>query len=401
MRQQSGYIFHRGPSWFLRYFDNVLENGVVVRKQVCKILPVPYGGQYRTRASVRPFAQAILTPVNTGAINPQSTMTLAEFVEKVYCPWAEKNLRECTVSGYKQIWNCYLNARVGKVALRDFRTVTGERLLQDLEQQHRLGKRTLQHHKAFLSGLFVQASRLGILDERNPMKGVGIPRTATQPSETYAYSLSEVNTMLLALSDKPMARTVVMLAALTGMRKSEMRGLRWRDFTGTELSVQRSVWRKVVSGTKTEKSKAAVPCVRMLADALNALRESMGILAQPDSPIFQAGHGKPLCFDNLARKTIVPALKGTPVQWQGWHAFRRGCATVLHSMHIDDVTIQRILRHSSVAITQAAYIKSLSEAQVSAMNTLEKALQATISDANAQNEPVCNNVATQPSRFVN
>jgi len=32
--------------------------------------------------------------------------------------------------------------------------------------------------------------------------------------------------------------------------------------------------------------------------------------------------------------------------WHGWHAFRRGLATNLHALGVDDKTIQAILRHS-------------------------------------------------------
>jgi hypothetical protein len=61
MRQQKGYIFHRGKSWFVRYRDDVLQpEGTVKRKWLCKKLPVPYGDQYRTKASVKPFAQEVL-----------------------------------------------------------------------------------------------------------------------------------------------------------------------------------------------------------------------------------------------------------------------------------------------------------------------------------------------------
>jgi integrase len=42
-----------------------------------------------------------------------------------------------------------------------------------------------------------------------------------------------------------------------------------------------------------------------------------------------------------------------------WHAFRRGLATNLHALGIDDKTIQRILRHSNVSITQKCYIKTM------------------------------------------
>jgi site-specific recombinase XerD len=42
----------------------------------------------------------------------------------------------------------------------------------------------------------------------------------------------------------------------------------------------------------------------------------------------------------------------SPPQWHGWHAFRRGLATNLHALGVDDKTIQAILRHSNVSLTQ-------------------------------------------------
>jgi integrase len=46
------------------------------------------------------------------------------------------------------------------------------------------------------------------------------------------------------------------------------------------------------------------------------------------------------------------------VRWHGWQASRRGRATNLHRLGVPDKTIQRILRHSNVAVTQSRYIKA-------------------------------------------
>jgi integrase len=56
-----------------------------------------------------------------------------------------------------------------------------------------------------------------------------------------AYTLDEIQRMAKKL-DEP-ARTVVLTAALSGLRESERRGLRWEDFRDGMLQVQRSVWR--------------------------------------------------------------------------------------------------------------------------------------------------------------
>jgi integrase len=60
--------------------------------------------------------------------------------------------------------------------------------------------------------------------------------------------------------------------------------------------------------------------------------------------------------------------------WHGWHAFRRGLATNLHAMGIADKEIQGILRHSNVGLTMNVYVKTVSESQTAAMDTLSEKL---------------------------
>ena len=64
-------------------------------------------------------------------------------------------------------------------------------------------------------------------------------------------------------------------------------------------------------------------------------------------------------------------------KWQGWHAFRRGLATNLNRLGVDDSVIQRILRHSHVAVARACFIKTASEDAKAAMQKLETALNDT------------------------
>ena len=91
--------------------------------------------------------------------------------------------------------------------------------------------------------------------------------------------------------------------------------------------------------------------------------------------IFQAGNGKPLNLDNLVRRVIKPTLAVSKIEWHGWHAFRRGLATNLHALRVDDKTIQAILRHSNIGLTQNLYVKSVGELGITAMNLLEAELR--------------------------
>jgi integrase len=425
MKQQKGYLFHRGNSWFLRYYDT---DATGKRVQKCEKLKVAYGGAYRTRRSVQPFIDEILAPLNSGLLNPQATMLVTDFVDTIYLPqYVEKRLRPASLKQYRDVWKNHLKNRMSKLTLRSFRTVHGEQMLADISAKVNLGRSSLRHCKAFLSGAFKQAKRLGILDGINPVMDVSIPRVPEPEEDTYAYNLNEIKTMLavLPLSKEQPAWTVVQTAAFTGLRKSEIRGLAWENFDGKELSVKRSVWGTkklavklegnsawggVANEPKTKRSRASIPVVKQLADALEAHRLRMGVLAQPSLPIFQAGNGQPLNLDNLVRRVIVPALSRCAIckkqedehkpeghvferdsslpLWHGWHAFRRGLATNLHTLGVDDKTIQAILRHSNIGITQNIYIKSVNESQVSAMDSLSEKFE------------ICNDHATKQTRVI-
>ncbi len=68
-------------------------------------------------------------------------------------------------------------------------------------------------------------------------------------------------------------------------------------------------------------------------------------------------------------------LRSRP-DWHGWHAFRRGLATNLAELGVDDLTIQRILRHTNVQITRQHYIRVRDPKVDAAMKLLEAALCA-------------------------
>ena len=182
------------------------------------------------------------------------------------------------------------------------------------------------------------------------------------------------------------ARTIVLTATFTGLRKSELRGLTWGSYNGEQLSVEPSVWNSTVSEPKTKRSRSPIPVVRPLAEALEARRLRAGILAQSNLPIFQAGNGKPLNLDNIARRVIMPALstcaicgeqesehlpadghdfqrdKALPV-WHGWHAFRRGLHTLgisrVQSIFSDQRLSRSIFRFDFGVDTLAARLSRL------------------------------------------
>jgi integrase len=173
--------------------------------------------------------------------------------------------------------------------------------------------------------------------------------------------------------------TAVATAALTGLRLGEIRGLTWESFEPGEdeemlgwLKVTRSVWRTTIGDPKTAKSKAPVPVIRQLAERLEAHRKRFGDART--GPIFVNSVGNPLDLNACYQREMKDVLKRARLPWHGWHGFRRGLASNLNRLGVDDSVIQRILRHSNLATTQNHYIKTASPDAIAAMKQLSDAL---------------------------
>lgn len=281
-------------------------------------------------------------------------MTVREFVESEYLVHAEASLAKSTVAGYKKIWRTCGKHFDGRSL--DLRTCDCQAIMRAIAAENpTLSKTSLQHTKNFFSGVFTHALRMGQLErDSNPWQAVAIPM-APPASETHAYSPAEIETILK--STPAPYDLVVLVAACAGLRKSEIRGLRWSDWDATTstLTVNRAFWGTHEKTTKSAASKAPVFVVPVLADRLNAAKPRAG---SHSKPIFPSSTGTPLDLDNLARRVIIPAVGST---WRGWHAFRRGLATFLHAKGIPDKEIQAVLRHENVSITQKSYVKTVAE----------------------------------------
>jgi integrase len=364
-RHQKGYIFKKGNGWFLRYYDSTFgADGRTTRRAKCKKL-ADCGGQYRSKTSVKPLAEEFLRPFNEGRYTLNSGMTVRDFVEQHYLPSTKNQKRPSTYDGYRKMWRTHLQDRM-VMALRDFRTVDCEKLLNQIANTRHLGVRTIAHIKHLLSGIFRYAIRTGYLNGTNPIRDAVLP-TAKPAGDTYAYTLDEISKMIELLPAS--VKTIVAVAAFTGLRRGELRGLEVQDYTPGSLMVRQSIWKKTVGAPKGKRGIGAVPVIPWLGHILDAYIEVRG----PKKYLFETIHGAPSDLDYLVQSEILPALEGHSLSWHGWHAFRRGLATNLHQLGVVDIVIQAILRHSDVAVTRESYIKrdGIDPRSMAAMQALE------------------------------
>src|ERR1700678_979696 len=343
---QRGYIYRHRNSWLLRYYELALDaSGQPVRLQRAVRL-APANADYPNKRSVELLADKHLQPINSKIVTPEGAMPVVTFIEKFYLPHCQRELRPVTHKSYNDIFRVHLKDKLGDVRMRDFRTVHAQRLMRQITG---VGHRTLLHIKSFLSGAFKYAKREGLLDGINPIMDVSVPGKPSHDKGP-AYTVTEIEDMLFALTG--VARSVVAVAAFTGLRASEIRGLRVADFDGECIQISRSVWRTHVSGTKTASSRALVPLIPVLVPLLKVLCAGRG----PTEYIFAGPRNGPLQLENLVARVIKPALLEKKLKWLGWHAFRRGLGSNLYLLGVKPVVIQGILRHSDIGTTLTYYV---------------------------------------------
>lgn len=384
MKTQNGTIKKIGRSWYGRWREDAIVDGKVKRVQKFEKL-ADVDDRYRSKVDVRPLLAERLRTLNEGRADARGTLSLSAFVDEFYLPYARESFKPSTVHGYSKLWNDSLSARVGEIRLRDFKTVDAANVLNIFATKG-WGRRSLQHAKSLLSGIFTYAKNIGALDSINPVQGTLIPRKAPAPNETHASTPEEVMDILELLERakgiKPRQRiqtqVAIGLVYFAGLRPGEARGARWEDYDTKTLRVKRSVWRKHTTLPKTEGAAKPVPVIEPLRELLEELRVTEGNPA--NGPILRGAAGGPLNLDKLAREVILPAIRNPEnyepdakqLAWHGYYAFRRGIATLTSSVARDPMAAKGLLRHTSVNTTLTHYIKDVPEVTENAMSLVEE-----------------------------
>jgi integrase len=373
-RKQEGQVIRIGDRWYVRYWERRNIGGTIERKRVTRHLgPVTTRGRHAP-ADILAEAERHMATINSGTISADRIVTISDFVERVYVPWVEMHRRPSTVKGYRDIWEDHLKPLSGQVWLKDARTYHVQGWLNQIAAS-KLSRNTLKHIKSVISGIFTLAKQQDYFQAENPARDTAIDPRASEPEETYAYSLEELQT-IIALLPEP-AATAFAVAGYMGLRHGEIQGLLWENFRDGEIFVSRSIWNGRVTDPKTRKGRAPIPVIRQLAERLEIHRLRCG---NPQSgPIFANAAGKPLALTSVVNRVILPSLNrckqcgkaelghlnsehkyerdAVIPEWHGWHAARRGLGSNLYRLGVSDMVIQRILRHANVSTTATYYIQ--------------------------------------------
>ena len=263
----------RGPEvWQFRWSVTGPDGKRVYHKKVVGTVE-RYPDENAARRSVVGLVSEINTDGSAANPGPMTVAQLCDHFEQRELAKENTWRSHATKKVYKAYLSRWIRPRWQKHELAGVRTIQVESWLRGLP----LAKSSCAKIRNLMSVLFNHACRYELFD-RNPIYLVrqsakrGKPPTVLAPSE--------IKALVDHLDIRE--RTLVLLAASTGLRQSEMFGLRSSDidFARRNMFVTRSVVYGVVGPCKTESSQRPVPIRPILADALLPGREVLATLSQ-------------------------------------------------------------------------------------------------------------------------
>jgi integrase len=165
------------------------------------------------------------------------------------------------------------------------------------------------------------------------------------PSRRDFLTIEESTILTTAAASEPEWYAMILLGLRTGMRLGELIGLEWGDvdFQQSVITISRSIVEGIVSSPKTHRERrVAFPF--SVGVALKALRPSQGL-------IFHRPDGRPLSH-GISEHALNRTCKRAGLRHIGWHTLRHTCASQLAQLRGNSLEAQRILGHTSIAMTE-------------------------------------------------
>lgn len=355
--------------WEARITVGVTKDGSQKRKSI-------YGA---TQSEVQSKMRELLIKVERGEYAETGKMTVGAWLDTWCETYGAPHWREKTLEVNRDNIRLHLKPALGKIQLSKLRPDQVQAYI-NAEIKSGAAYGSIKRRIAPLKSALAQAVQNKML-YFNPAQNVQLP--AAQQKEIDFLTVEEQRKLLPCLPDNTAGRALRFILS-TGLRASELCGLRWSDIEESSFTIRQSAQyvrntavksgeakqRLSLAAPKTKAGKRTIP----LTDAAKALLEEQrkaqqetrlkvgiawqgGAAGSGNTPVFATEVGTYYDRSNLDR-TLRECLKRAGLKSRGVHALRHTFATNWVKSGADLRTLSEILGHTKVAFTMQQYVHS-------------------------------------------
>ena len=350
--QRRGQLIRKGPSWLLRWWEDVrCADGTVRRVRFGQVIASAGGpGAVSKRQAQRTAWDEVLSKLDQASIAPGSLLTLKEFVELKFRKHVIEKKRKSGQIHYATWLDGHVLPALGHLRMREFKLETVQDFLDSKAKETHAPMRTIRegdqikkvpcgpprpysvqsliHIRNALSRVFRKARESGYYPATCalPTEGVELPELVR--AERGSLSAAQARDFLAA-AESPL-RVLLLTLLVCGLRISEACGLRWRDVDfEARLVRKRFAWKfGAYQEMKSKASRKDIP----LPDELLAVLAQLKARTRwdgPDHPVFASRTGRPLDQKNLLNRKLKPIARRLGLPMVSWHWFRHTASTQL------------------------------------------------------------------------
>lgn len=368
-----------GKWWYLIYWQDVFVNGTSARKRKRhKLAPAEF-----PEREVQKMAAEFLRPMNQGLVPIGSATKFEDYVQAIYRSTSMPLMAKSTRDRYDGVIKNYLNPAFGAKCLRDLTPLTLQRYFSSMATG-KLSYESRDKIRDVMSSILASAVIYGLL-VKNPAESIRLA-PGKRGNRIKPYIDPMKFQALIELIPEPYA-TMTNTAVFTGLRASELIGLKWRNVHADSITVDERYCRGEWGAPKSEASNATIPVNCVVIDRIhrlknvtvviragNASRQYSAVKASgPDDLVFASVvKGVPMRDNNVLTRFIKPAARTLGMGWVNWQVLRRSHATWLKLAGADVKDAQAQMRHSRVTTTLEVYQQFVPESQRKAVDKLSE-----------------------------
>jgi integrase len=377
-KYQNPKPFKEGAFWWLLCWQDEFVNGVRTRKRKrVKLAPSTMAAR-----EARKVASEYISPLNHGLVSLGSATNFTEYVNQTYMVNEMPLLAASTRERYSGVIKNYLVPAFGSMCLRDLTPMTIQRYFSGTAGSE-LGHESIDKIKDVLSAILGSAKKYGLL-VTNPVEGIELP-PSKRGSRIKPYITPAQFLRLIELIPEPYA-TMVFVAIFTGLRASEVIGLKWRDVHADSITVDERYCRGDWGCPKSPASNATIAVNRVVIDRIQRLKtltvevragranRKIKVVksAGPENLVFQSlMKGAPMRDNNILTRFIKPAGRKIGLGFVNWLCLRTSHATWLKLAGADVKDAQAQMRHSRASTTMDIYQQFVPQSQRAAVDKLD------------------------------
>ena len=371
-----GYVARKGDRWYAVVYEGL---DPVTGKERRGWYPAG-----TTREEAEQLATRLAAELN-GRNDEVRSLTFGAYLTRQWLPGKRINLAQSTWDGYRRKIDRHVLPAIGHLRMRRLRAhhleALYDRMLHPTDGRRALAPKTVLEVHLIIRGALEDAVKRGLLG-RNVALIAHAPKLKAIPKvEPQAWTAQQLQAFLQATAGHRLFPAFWLLAS-TGMRRSELLGLRWDDvdFKKARVSINRGLvavaYEVRESRGKTPNSRRAIDLDPTTIKVLKAWRdwqraeqEAAGV--ESEDWVFTNTDGKPVhphsisqTFERIANRAGVPRIR--------LHDIRHTHGTLLIKAGVPVKVVSERLGHGNPAFTIDTYQHVLPGMQAEAARTYEQ-----------------------------